>query len=187
MPVAEENYQQEIMVLAEKQYSGPPVKVSVYFTDSRGQRRDRQEMAEALTDFVEAKTKPGNLFATKTSAAFKRELPAGFSSIVIQDGHRPWWSGAGGSYTVTDIREQLALRIEEKNKLLPSYRAHLPPGAPVWLLLYSLPSVARGMEIPHGIEEWTVPFEFERVFWWVSYVNRFVEIRRDESANSATA
>ena len=176
-PVAEQSYHQEIMALAEAQYSGPPVHVSVYFADSRGTKRDKLMMARALSHFLESKVAEANPYAV-----FLRDIPVGFGSIKIELGYRKWWWGEAGGYTISDVRQQLTSRIEEKNKLLPRYRVHLPEGAPVWLLLYSLPSVERGMEFPHEIKNWRFSFEFDRVFWFVSYLNDFIQIERIESS-----
>jgi hypothetical protein len=71
---------------------------------------------------------------------------------------------------------QLAARISSKDKLVPTYRANLPTGAHVWLLLYSGVTLARSMMIPHGIEEWKFPFRFDRVFWFTALVGQFAEI-----------
>lgn len=198
MPVQEEAYQRQIVALAEAAYDGPPIHVSVYFADSRGIKRDKHAMARALTAFVKRKA-----IEAKPFASFY-DVPDGLSSVAIASDHQPpWWCGASGGYSVTDIYEQLASRIEEKNKLLPQYRANIPTGAPVWLLLYSLPGIARGMELPHALlaavaddceiknsvvgpdalrkdptEDWRFHFEFERVFWFVSLLNQFVEIKR---------
>lgn len=174
-PVAEESYHREVMSLAEAEYSGPPVHVSVYFEDSRGVKRDKNIMARSLSHFVQSKVADANPYTV-----FMDGTPAGFSSIKIELGYREWWSGEAGGYTIADIRQQLTSRISEKNKLLPRYRANLPLGAPVWLLLYSLPSVARGMEFPYDIENWSFSFDFDRVFWFVSYLNDFVQLRNSE-------
>jgi hypothetical protein len=99
---------------------------------------------------------------------------------------RDWWCGEGGGYTVLNIQEALTSRISEKNSLLPAYRKNLAPGAQVWLLLYSTFSVARGMSIPHGIEDWRFNFDFDRVFWFTSLSKGFVEIQRTEAAKAAT-
>jgi hypothetical protein len=57
----------------------------------------------------------------------------------------------------------------------------------IWLLLYSRVTVSRSIPVPYGIEEWSFPFEFDRVFWFASLENRVVEIRRAESAAILTA
>jgi len=38
-------------------------------------------------------------------------------------------------------------------------------------------SISHGMPIPHGIDDWRLDFDFDRVFWFVCLENRFVEIR----------
>ena len=104
----------------------------------------------------------------------------GFASITIisEPERRDWWSGECRGYTLSDIPAQLAARIREKNERVPAYRANLANGAQVWLLVYSLVTVERSMSIPHGIEEWRFPFQFDRVFWFTCLEKRFAEIQR---------
>jgi hypothetical protein len=94
--------------------------------------------------------------------------------------------GEGGGYTVSDIREALTSRIKEKNKRVATCRKNLARGAQVWLLLYSTFAVSRGMEIPSGIYQWRFHFDFDRVFWFASLGDKFVEIQRAEAAKAAT-
>jgi hypothetical protein len=108
-------------------------------------------------------------------------------SIVISAESRDWWCGEGGGYSLDDIRPQVAARISSKDKLVPTYRANLPEGARVWLLLYSGVTVARSMMIPHGIEEWKFPFRFDRVFWFAALEEQLAEIQRAEAAIQSRA
>jgi hypothetical protein len=94
---------------------------------------------------------------------------------------RDWWSGEGGSYGSSDIQQALTSSIAAKNKLVPTYRKNLPPGAQVWLLLYSTFAISRGMEIPFGIEQCQFNFDFDRVFWFTTLGDNFAEIQRTES------
>jgi hypothetical protein len=89
----------------------------------------------------------------------------------------PWWSGESVNLTLDQIHQQIAKRIEAKNKLLPTYRSNLP-NIPIWLLIYSGAGVSRSVPIPHGFAEWTFPFEFERVFIFSSLDNEIEEVRR---------
>src|SRR5438046_1889602 len=139
---------------------------------NRGGKRSKGELARTLTEFVRANVHRANPFV----GLYRPETPDGFDSIVISAESRVWWCGEGGGYTLDDIRPQLAARISSKDKLVPTYRANLPAGARVWLLLYSGVTVARSMMIPHGIEEWKFSFRFDRVFW-------FGEITRWEDRN----
>ena len=74
--------------------------------------------------------------------------------------------------------EALETAINEKNRLVPKYRTNLAPDAQVWLLLYSTASISRGLHIPHGIEDRKFNFDFDRVFWFVSLGDHFVEIQK---------
>ncbi len=182
LPVEQESFHKEIIRKAQKDYydspDAKPAHVNVYFTNTRGVRRDKGDLARALTDFVKANVHRANPFIS----LYRPETPNGFDSVVISPESRDWWCGEGGSYSLEDIRPQLAARISEKDKLVPTYRAHLPEGARVWLLLYSGVTVARSMMIPHGIDSWRLPFGFDRVFWFTALEGQFAEIQRAEAA-----
>jgi hypothetical protein len=184
LPVAEESFHKEIIMKAQRDYydapDAKPAHVSVYFTNTRGEKRNKGEMARALTQFVRANVHR----ATPYVSFYRRETPDGFNSIVICPDSRDWSCGEGGGYTLDDIRPQLATRISNKDKLVPTYRANLPAGARVWLLLYTGVTVARSMMIPHGIEAWRCSFRFDRVFWFTALEGQFAEIQRAEAANT---
>jgi hypothetical protein len=177
LPVEQESFHKEIIKKAQKDYydapDAKPAHVNVYFTNTRGARRDKGDLARALTDFVKANVHRPNPFIS----LYRPETPDGFDSIVISPESRDWWCGEGGGYNLDDIRPQLAARISDKDKLVPTYRAHLPIGAHLWLLLYTGVTVARSMMIPHGIEEWKFRFRFDRVFWFTELGGKFSEIQ----------
>lgn len=182
MPVAEESYHQEMLQLAQRDYyadpNAKPAKIILYFANARGKKRNKQDMARKLAEFVRANIHRANPIANFGAL----QLPEGFGSMSIAAESGNWWTGEGGNITLNDIREALGSIISLKNKLVPAYRKNLALGAQVWLLLYSTVSISRGMPIPHGIEEWQFPFGFEKVFWFACLENRFVEIQRSESA-----
>jgi len=179
LPVEQEAFHGEIMEAAQCAYyrnsQARPVKVHVYFADARGKQKDKHAMARALADLV-----AGNAHRANPFVSFERdELPDGFSSVTIDSLlAEDWWSGEVGGYNVlTDTRGQLTERISSKDKLVPTYRANLGGKARVWLLLYSGVTVARSMMIPACAQEWKFPFSFDRVFWFASLENKFVEIQ----------
>lgn len=187
VPAEEESFHQEIVMVAQKEYyramGTKPARVVVYFANARGKRRNKRDMARSLAEFVKA-----NLHRANPAIALSRfEVPEGFGSMSISSAPGDWWCGECGGVTVSDVREQLASRIRAKNKLVPTYRANLPKGAQVWLLLYTTVAVSRSMPIPHGVEEWKFPFGFDRVFWFTVFENRFVEIHRAESDERVAA
>ena len=181
VPMAAAAYHQQVVELAEAQYysaaAGKPARVTVYFSDSRGKRRSKRHLARVLAEFVKA-----SLHRANPVADFgQRELPEGFSTMSIASWTGRWYCGESGAITLSDIREALARSIGEKDKLVPSYRKNLGPGARVWLLLYTSADVPRSLPIPHGIEEWRFSFRFDKVFWFTWLENKFVEIQRAES------
>ena len=180
LPVKQEAIHEEIMEAAQLAYyrnpQARPVKVQVYFTDARGKKQDRDAMARTLADFVAENAHRANPFVS-----FEWDvLPDGFSSVTIDSLlAEDWWSGEVGGYNIlTDTRSQLTERILSKDKLVPTYRANLGNNTRVWLLLYSGVTVARSMRIPACAQEWRFPFSFDRVFWFASLENEFVEIQR---------
>ena len=182
LPVQEESFHQEVVETAQRKYyavpNARPVHVSVYFSNAKGKRRSMRHTADALSGFVHAHVDR----ARPAVSRMGDDAPEGFDSVVIvaEPSPRDWWSGEGGGITLADIRPQVEARIAAKDKLVQSYRSNLPVGAQVWLLLHTGVTVARSMPIPHGIEEWRIPFRFDRVFWFASLECQFAEIRRKD-------
>jgi hypothetical protein len=179
-PVAEETYHKEIVLMAQALYdrapNAKPAKLVLYFADARGKKRDKNQMAKALAEFVVANVDKANPVANCDGLG----VPEGFGAMSIASEAGDWWCGECGGSSVADIRDALASGISEKNDLLPMYRDNLAPGAKVWLLLYSTVAVSRSMPIPFDIEEWRFDFDFDRVFWFTCLDNHFVEIERAE-------
>lgn len=180
LPVEQESFHKEIITKAQhKYYDAPdakPVHVSVHFTNTRGKKSNKGELAHVLTEFVRTNTLRANPFV----GFYQSETPDGFNFIGISSESRDWCYGEGGGYSLNDIRPQVAARISDKDKLVPTYRANLPAGANVWLLLYTEVTVARSMMIPPGTETWKFPFHFDRVFWFALLEGRFAEIQKME-------
>jgi hypothetical protein len=179
-PVEEESFHQEIITRAQEQYymetNAIPVHVSVYFSNTRGNKSSKENLVSALSEFVRSNVDRAIPFG---SFAY-RDAPDGFDSVVIaaEATPRSWWSGEVGGVTVGDIRRQVENQIAAKDKLVNRYRLNLPRDAELWLLLYTGVTVSRSMPIPHGIEAWAISFEFDRVFWFTSLEHEFVEIQK---------
>jgi hypothetical protein len=180
VPAAEETFHQEILQMAHAKYfalpSAVPVKISVYFANARGVKRDKRQMAHALAEFISTNAEQ----AARFKGFYAPAVPEGLSFVGIEGEPGDWWTGEGGGVSLSNIWESLDTAISEKNKLVPKYRSNLAPDAPVWLLLYSTVSISRGFPIPHGIENRKFNFDFDRVFWFVSLGARFVEIQKTE-------
>lgn len=179
-PVEEESFHREIIEAAQKEYykapNATPVRVSTYFTNARGNRRNKLDLIRALSEFVRRNVDRAN----PISSFANRDAPRGFDSVVIVAEPSPgdWWSGEVGGITLGDVRTQVEMRIAAKDTLVGEYRLNLPRDAELWLLLHTGVTVARSMPIPHGIEGWLVPFQFDRVFWFTSLDRQFVEIQK---------
>jgi hypothetical protein len=179
-PVEAESFHQVIMLKAQEKYqatNAAPTRVNVYFCPARGKRQDKNQLIDALVDAVTRSRERANPAVVLNGD----ELPEGFDHILITAESGEWWSGECGGITISEIRTEIADKIVAKNKLVAKYRANLPAGAQVWLLLYSRVTVSRSVPIPLGIEEWKFPIEFDRVFWFVSLEGGVVEIHRSAS------
>jgi hypothetical protein len=99
-------------------------------------------MVKSLAEFVRshrAQAVPVSTFDRRA------DMPEGFSVISISTSTDSWLSGESVNLTLDQIRQQIAERIEAKNKLLPTYRSNLPK---IWLLIYSGVEVSRSVPIP---------------------------------------
>jgi len=182
LPVQEESFHQEVLQTAQRKYyampNARPVHVSVYFSNARGKKCSMRQMSDALSGFVLAHVDR----ASPALCCMGDDAPDGFDSVVMVPEPNPkdWWAGDVGGITLSEIRPQVEARIAAKDKLVQSYRSNLAAGAQLWLLLHTGVTVARSMPIPHGIEEWRIPFRFDKVFWFASLEGQFAEIRRKD-------
>jgi hypothetical protein len=192
-PVQTESFHQQVVRLAEAQYGeldGVPVTVHVHFLDEQRcatqdakrwreltERGDkRKKMAESLARFVKDRFMPG-----VSTMNFERlaELPTGFSALAVWLRTDPWFSGEGGGLTALE-REYLGQSIQKKNKLLSVYRKNAP-NFPIWLLIASGSTIARGVPVPAGFEDWEFEFDFDKVLFFSGMDNKVWEIRRAET------
>jgi len=176
LPAEAEAFHQSIMREAQKAFqniSNLPTRVSVYFSNPRGEKQNKQKLIKVLAEAVQQHRHRANPAVILNG----EELPQGYDHILIADESCEWWCGEGGGIHLSEIYPELAAKIAAKNPLVPRYRANLPPDAELWLLLFSRVSVARSVPIPAGIEEWQFPFDFDRVFWFACLENRVVELQ----------
>jgi hypothetical protein len=186
LPAEAESFHQSIMSKAEKEFLRDqrlPTRVHVYFSPARGKKQDKQFLIDSLVTCVAQ----NRLKANPAAVVKHDELPEGFDHVLITAEHGEWWSGEGGGITLSEIREELADKISAKDTMVGRYRENLGEGAQIWLLLFSRPTVARSVPMPHGVEDWKFPFRFDRVFWFGCLENRVVEIQREESPQEASA
>jgi hypothetical protein len=186
-PLAESDKYQQVIRRAESMYARTPgacpVKVTAYPWEIVRTRGMERVMARELVDFVRAHSHEAAPVATYER---RDHLPRGFGVVSIAAGKKPWFSGDSASPTVTGIYNELSLRIGRKNARLAEYRRNLP-GVSIWLLLYSGAAVSNGIEIPHGIDHWQPPFDFDRVFLYSALNGRAVEIRTTPSTGGNRA
>lgn len=147
----------------------PPVDVLTYFGDEP--LSDARETARSLFEFVASRYPAG------TSDCHKWMVPEGFSVIRIA---RPftdtprWHTGEGGS--VPGVERSLVERvIREKNTRIAAYRTKVDR---VWLLIATSLSFEGSFWVPRDVEEWTFPFDFERVVLYSAEDGRLFNLRR---------
>lgn len=178
LPVERKKFHDEVVQLAQERYysenGSTNIRAHVVFANARGKLQDKKKMAKSLSDYVKAH----HQWAGSGHNAEKPPLPEGYASISVFEDDRKWWSDECVSYTIDDIHKQLAYRIAEKNKHISTYRAKLPPCAEIWLLIYTRVNVTRHVPVPHGIEQWKVPFDFDKVLWFFFEENRVIELQR---------
>jgi hypothetical protein len=178
LPLEQENFHQKILDAAREECEKrglPPLRVHVYFTNPRGEKQDWKNLTRSLVDIVLTNYEKAQPAWSQSG----RALPDDFQHIlIVRDDDPWWWSPTAGGISLSQIPMHLASCIAAKEAKLPAYRQNLPSGAEVWLLLHSGVTVARSVEMPHGINEWRFPFEFDRIFWLSFLRPEFVEIRR---------
>src|SRR5437660_522773 len=178
LPLEQENFHRRVLDAARDECDRrglPSLRVQVYFTNPRGNRQDWKDLTRSLVELVFANYEKAQPAWSQSG----RALPEEFQHVLIVRDDEPWWwSPTAGGISLPQIPMLLASCIAAKDTKLPAYRKNLPDGAEVWLLFHSGVTVARSVEVPHGINEWGFPFEFDRVFWLSFFGPEVVEIRR---------
>jgi len=178
LPLEQEKFRERILDVARQECEKrglPSLRVQVYFTNPKGKRQDWQDLAQSLVDIVVANYGKAQPAWSQSGPA----LPDDFQHIlIVRDDDAWWWSPTAGGISLSQIPLHVASSISAKETKLPAYRKNFPSGAQVWLLLHSGVTIARSVEMPHGLNEWRFPFEFDRVFWFSFLEREFVEIHR---------
>lgn len=178
LPLEQQNFHQKILDAARNECEKqglPSLRVQVYFTNPRGEKQGWKNLTQSLVDIVLTNYKKAQPAWSQTG----RALPDDFQHVlIVRDDDPWWWSPTAGGISLSQIPMHLASCIAAKEAKLPAYRQNLPMGAEVWLLLHSGVTVARSVEVPHGINDWRFAFEFDRVFWFSFLGSEFVEIQR---------
>jgi hypothetical protein len=189
-PVKTESFHKEVVRLAEQYYrtsDSPVPDVGVYFLDEqraelenpsgwrwlmdKSSGRKAEKMARSLSDFVKTHYPSETEVVTYSR---RDQLPVGIEVLTIASPlRRHWYSGESGSMGPLTY-DHLASTIKTKNDLLPKYQANLP-GCPIWLLIYSGPSIAEGVPIPR-MDGWTFNFSFDKVLLFSGMDNRVFQI-----------
>jgi hypothetical protein len=192
-PIETESFHKTVVELAERNYNdsgAPHVDVNVSFLDEERAKQEnrkgwlcltdkrtgskREKMARSLSEFVKTHWPAASEVITFKKRA---ELPVGFEVITIASPLRgSWYSGESGSMGPL-VYQDLAAKIEEKNRLFDKYRANLL-GCPIWLIIYSGPSIAEGVPIP-CMDDWRFSFAFDKVLLFSGMDNRVFEIMRN--------
>ncbi len=120
LPVEQESFHKDIITKAQHAYYDAldvrTAHVSVFFTDTKGVRRDKSAMANALAEFVRTNVRLANPFVS----LYRPETPDGFDSVVISGESRDWWCGEGGTTRLTIYGHNLPLGSATKTGLFRS-------------------------------------------------------------------
>ncbi|HZZ39463.1 MAG TPA: hypothetical protein VFE06_10045 [Acidobacteriaceae bacterium] len=157
-------FQSEVVLKAAGLFSdaqGRPSDVLVFFNNDWDRKRDPEEMALALADFV-ANNYPEQ---SKTVCLQKGGRAAGWVdglSVVRITAEGGKWQAGGSGDGVTLTYEQLASRIAAKSERTEEYRRRLP-GWEIWLLLATRVPVLWSVSLPLEITSWHFTCGFDRV------------------------
>jgi hypothetical protein len=162
-----EGFRKKVINAAERLYfqaGGPPVDVTVYFSDQSAVGQNADEVARTVSNFVRANLPPSNRVAYFQIGRRGALLPPGIFSITIAPplpGPRRNWSGGGVGQTILLTRDLLAKAILEKNENVRAYRSQ---AVNVWLLIVSdlFPS-SMSFGISDEIVKWEFDFSFDKV------------------------
>ena len=157
-------FQSEVVLKAERLFSrvhARPSDVLAYFNNDWNRKRDPEEMAQALADFV-----ANNYPQPSRSVCLQRGSDAygwveGLSVVRItaEDGR---WQAGGSSDGVILTYQQLASRIIMKSERVQEYRRRLP-GWQIWLLLATRAPVLWSVSLPRDIGSWRFNCAYDRV------------------------
>jgi hypothetical protein len=190
LPMQIEAFHQEVRVLAERMYhaSADTLQIFVnvsFLDDERCQRenpkgwsrlidrktgRKKDKMARSLVEFVVRHVRRGD-FGTFSQREMDGQvggdtLPTGFEVIAIWTGGPffSWRSGESATMQLDaqQVKRHICATINKKNDDLKNYRPEAGK-MPVWLLLYSGPSVSQSLWVPPDIVEWKFSFDFDKV------------------------
>jgi len=159
------NFQSEVVLKAAHVFSNTdtrPSDVLVFFKNDWDRKRDSEEMAQALADFV-ANNYPQQ---SKTVCLQRGRRAVGWVDglsvvrITAEDGR---WQAGGSSDGVMLTYEQLASRIATKSERVQEYRSRLP-GWQIWLLLATRLPVLWSVSLPREVTSWRFTCDFDRVF-----------------------
>lgn len=149
-----------------------PLRVRVFFANDA--HVEKRRIAQSLIACVMA-----HMDRPSVVTLSGHEVPAGISRIVLwRDDQSCWCNVEHRCVSVNEIFDQIAQQISAKSRLVPTYRANLPAASKMWLLLWSALTVSRGLPVPHGLDKWSVPFDFDRVFFCSLLDAQVIELAR---------
>lgn len=158
------SFQSEVVLRAARLFSGThvcPSDVLVFFRNDWEHKRDPEEMAQALADFVCANyPKPSETVCLQRGRGTVGWVDG--LSVVRITAEPGRWQAGGSADGVMLTYEQLASRIAEKSKRVQEYQKQLP-GWHIWLLLTTLLPVLSSVSVPAELTTWRFTSGFDRV------------------------
>lgn len=161
------SFQEAVVSAAEKLYytrSGAlPAHVLVFYENDWTRKRDLQQAAEALAEFVRNNYPLGSEDCVTLEALSHgvRDWVEGLSRVRILRG-KGTWEAAGAASIGWLSYDQIADRITSKGQRLPEYRRRRP-GWRMWLLLPTRMRVLESVYIPREVRTWQFNADFDKV------------------------
>jgi hypothetical protein len=149
----------------------PPLNVLAYFNEQES-LRDLDAAAASLVTFVRE-------HPTTDCETHTWPLPSGFGVVrilALSHDAQPTWRCSETAYVPRLDYDFLASTISSKNARLGSYRMRADR---VWLLIAAeLFPLSSSFSVPPEIENWTFPFEFDKVLLLSGEDGRVFELKR---------
>ncbi|MGA2880957.1 MAG: hypothetical protein ABSG13_18560 [Bryobacteraceae bacterium] len=132
--------------------------------------RKKHKLANSLTDFVDRHIQAGR-FGTFADREMDGQLhtdtlPTGFEVIHVSTTQLqvPWRCGESANMSLDErqLYDDLHATITKKNEKLRNYRMNAV-AIPIWLLIYSGPSLTESVWVPASIGDWSFASDFDRV------------------------
>lgn len=162
-----ESFRERVIRRAEEIYSlsgGPPVDVNAYFSLRPEARQQKEQVAQAFSEFVRANYPEDGQVLNFREGKPTSALPSGLGAVSIArpllGGSRRWFAGGVGETKLLTY-DLLAEAISFKNPLVAGYRAR---ASKLWLLIaVDMFPFSASFSVPAEVNTWSFDYEFDQV------------------------